>query len=91
VTALVGRLRWTFTDGLTLVGRELGRLRQAPGELVAALIFPAVMVVLFGYVFGSAIHVPGGGDYREYLMPGLCRSGRPAPTPWSACRCWPSW
>ncbi|MFI0487593.1 ABC transporter permease [Actinomadura sp. 9N215] len=65
------RLRWTFTDGLTLIGRELGRLRQEPGELVAALIFPATMVVLFGYVFGSAIAVPGGGNYREYLMPGL--------------------
>ncbi|WP_084962863.1 ABC transporter permease [Thermoactinospora rubra] len=67
----LGRLRWTFADGLTLVGRELGRLRRQPGELVAALVFPAVMVVLFGYVFGSAIQVPGGGDYREYLMPGL--------------------
>lgn len=65
------RLRWTFADGLTLAGRELGRLRQDPAELIAALIFPAVMVVLFGYVFGSAIQVPGGGDYREYLMPGL--------------------
>ena len=43
------RLRWTFADGLTLVGRELGRLRQAPGELVSMLIFPAIMVVLFGY------------------------------------------
>jgi ABC-2 type transport system permease protein len=67
----VSRLRWTFTDGVTLVGRELGRLRQEPGQIVAALIFPVVMVVLFGYVFGSAIKVPGGGDYREYLMPGL--------------------
>ncbi|QXJ19765.1 ABC transporter permease [Actinomadura graeca] len=66
-----GRLRWTFADGLTLIGRELGRLRRRPGELVAALIFPAIMVVLFGYVFGSAIRVPGGGGYREYLMPGL--------------------
>nr|WP_062339170.1 ABC transporter permease [Herbidospora sakaeratensis] len=65
------RLRWALADGLTLVGRELGRLRRDPGELVAALLFPAVMVVLFGYVFGSAIGVPGGGDYREYLMPGL--------------------
>ncbi|OLT30732.1 multidrug ABC transporter permease [Actinomadura sp. CNU-125] len=65
------RLRWTVTDGLTLIGREVGRLRQEPGGLVAALIFPAVMVLLFGYVFGSAIAVPGGGDYREYLMPGL--------------------
>jgi ABC-2 type transport system permease protein len=66
-----GRLRWAFADGLTLIGRELGRIRQEPGELIAALIFPAVMVVLFGYVFGSAISVPGGGNYREYLMPGL--------------------
>ncbi|GAA4301423.1 ABC-2 type transport system permease protein [Actinomadura luteofluorescens] len=66
-----GRLLWALTDGLTLIGRELGRIRQEPGELVAALIFPAIMVVLFGYVFGSAISVPGGGNYREYLMPGL--------------------
>jgi ABC-2 type transport system permease protein len=66
-----GRLRWTLADGLVLIGRELSRIRQEPGELVAALIFPAVMVVLFGYVFGSAISVPGGGNYREYLMPGL--------------------
>jgi ABC-2 type transport system permease protein len=64
-------LRWTFTDGLTLVGRELQRLRQAPGQIVVILVFPAIMVLLFGYVFGSAIRVPGGGDYREFLMPGL--------------------
>jgi ABC-2 type transport system permease protein len=30
-----------------------------------------IMVLLFGYIFGSAISVPGGGDYRAYLMPGL--------------------
>jgi ABC-2 type transport system permease protein len=69
--SVAGRVRWTISDGLTLVGRELSRLRQEPGELIAALIFPAIMVVLFGYVFGSAIAVPGGGNYREYLMPGL--------------------
>src|SRR4051812_24385516 len=67
----LGSLRWTLADGLTLVARELGRLRRDPGQLLAALIFPVVMVVLFGYVFGSAIRVPNGGDYREYLMPGL--------------------
>jgi ABC-2 type transport system permease protein len=64
-------LRWTVADGLTLIGREVGHLRRAPGQLVGALIFPALMVVMFGYVFGSAISVPGGGNYREFLMPGL--------------------
>lgn len=65
------RLRWTVTDGWILVRRELWHLRNQPGQLVSALIFPVALVVLFGYVFGSAIAVPGGGDYREYLMPGL--------------------
>jgi len=29
------------------------------------------MIVLFAYVFGSAISLPGGGNYREFLMPGI--------------------
>jgi len=65
------RLRWALRDGWTVTRREFGHIRYEPGQLVAALVFPAVMVVLFGYVFGSAITVPGGGSYREYLMPGL--------------------
>jgi ABC-2 type transport system permease protein len=65
------RLRWALADGMTVMRRNLGHLRYEPGTLVAALVFPAIMVVLFGYVFGSAIAVPGGGNYREYLIPGL--------------------
>jgi ABC-2 type transport system permease protein len=67
----VSRIRWTMTDGVTVVWRNLIQLKSQPGELVGALIFPAIMIVLFGYVFGSAIKVPGGGNYREFLMPGL--------------------
>lgn len=51
--------------------RDLDHVRRQPGLLLASLIFPAIMVVLFGYIFGSAIAVPGGGNYRAYLMPGL--------------------
>jgi ABC-2 type transport system permease protein len=64
------RVRWALADGLTVVRRDLRHLKYQPGELIGALVFPAIMIVLFGYVFGSAIHVPGG-NYREYLMPGL--------------------
>lgn len=65
-----GRLRWALADGLTVIQRDLRHLKYQPGELAAALVFPAILIVLFGYVFGSAITVPGG-NYREYLMPGL--------------------
>jgi ABC-2 type transport system permease protein len=70
-TTLAGRIRWSLADGATVVWRNLAQLKSQPGELVGAVLFPAIMIVLFGYVFGSAIKVPGGGNYREYLMPGL--------------------
>ncbi|MEU9155365.1 ABC transporter permease [Streptomyces sp. NPDC048417] len=66
-----GGLRWMLLDGLTIVRRNLTHLRHAPGALIATLVVPVVFIVLFGYVFGSAIAVPGGGNYREFLMPGL--------------------
>jgi ABC-2 type transport system permease protein len=66
-----GRMLWALRDGWTITRRVFGHLRREPGQLVAAVVFPAVMVLLFGYVFGSAIKVPGGGNYREYLLPGL--------------------
>jgi ABC-2 type transport system permease protein len=65
------RLRWALADGVTVMRRNLSHGLHEPGELVGALVFPAIMVVMFGYVFGSAIAVPGGGNYREYLIPGL--------------------
>ncbi|MFI6595260.1 ABC transporter permease [Nonomuraea sp. NPDC050536] len=68
---IVGRLRWTVTDSLTIAARTFSRLKAQPLEIVSFLVFPIMMTVLFGYVFGSAIKLPGGGDYRSYLMPGI--------------------
>jgi len=64
-------LWWQARDGLTILRRDLLHLKHNPLEIASNLIFPIVTVVLFGYVFGSAIKVPGGGSYRSYLMPGL--------------------
>ena len=30
-----------------------------------------MFVLLFRYVFGGAIHIPGGSSYVDYLMPGI--------------------
>lgn len=65
------RLRWALSDGWAMARREFGHIRRAPGELIGLIIFPGLMVIMFGYVFGSAIQAPAGGNYREYLMPGL--------------------
>src|SRR3954453_18969815 len=51
--------------------RGLKHMRRQPEALADATIQPIMFVVLFAYVFGGAIDVPGGGSYREFLMGGI--------------------
>src|SRR5579872_964055 len=67
----LGRLRWAVADGLVVTRRNLAHIRRTPQKLFDVTIQPIVFVFLFGYVFGSAITVPGGGDYIDYVMPGV--------------------
>ena len=60
-----------LTDGAAAAERQLTRLRHDPSAITLTLGAPVVLVIIFGYIFGSAIAVPGGGGYREFLLPGL--------------------
>ncbi|MGH3341635.1 MAG: ABC transporter permease [Carbonactinosporaceae bacterium] len=64
------RLRWALSDGIVVTKRNLVQLPRIPEYLVFALIQPVMFVLLFSYVFGGAIPVPGG-SYREYVMAGI--------------------
>lgn len=64
-------LRLATRDTWTLAVRDMLHWRYEPARIAWTLAFPILSILLFGYVFGSAIVIPGGGDYREYLMPGL--------------------
>ncbi|WP_250556715.1 ABC transporter permease [Pseudonocardia lacus] len=66
-----GALRWTLSDSWVVARRDLLHWVRNPSVIIASVAFPAMFVLLFGFVFGSAIVVPGGGDYREFLMPGM--------------------
>ena len=63
-------LRWALADGSAAAERVLTKLRHDPAAIGITLGAPVVLVLIFGYIFGSAISVPGGG-YREFLVPGL--------------------
>ncbi|MFC9085996.1 ABC transporter permease [Nocardiopsis dassonvillei] len=71
VSAPADRLRWALADGWTIARRDVVHWLRQPGQLIAGLLFPVVMVLMFGFLFGGAMTVPGGGDYREFLMPGM--------------------
>jgi ABC-2 type transport system permease protein len=51
--------------------RGLLHMRRQPEALSDATIQPVMFVLLFAFVFGGAIRVPGGGSYKEFLMGGI--------------------
>ncbi|NUT29924.1 MAG: ABC transporter permease [Streptomyces sp.] len=57
-------------DGGAMLGRQLRRIRNNPGLLVLTQTMPITMLLFFGYVFGSALAMPGE-QYRSFLVPGL--------------------
>ncbi|MFC7546664.1 ABC transporter permease [Plantactinospora sp. GCM10030261] len=65
------RLRWALADGATITGRAVLHWGRQPAQVIIGLLFPVLVVLIFGYLFGGAIVVPGGGDYREFLIPGM--------------------
>lgn len=69
-TALTARLRWQLADSLVLARRNLAHVRQIPEKLIDVTLQPLMFVLLFAYVFGNVIHVPGG-SYHEYMFGGI--------------------
>ena len=61
---------WAFLDAMVLARRSVLRTLRAPELIVFVAIQPVMFVLLFRYVFGGAIQVPGG-QYVNYLMPGI--------------------
>ncbi|MFJ4757738.1 ABC transporter permease [Streptomyces sp. NPDC088763] len=57
-------------DGGAMLGRQLRRVRNNPGLLILTQTMPISMLLFFGYVFGSALAMPGE-RYRSFLLPGL--------------------
>jgi ABC-2 type transport system permease protein len=57
-------------DSFALARRNLEHVRQIPEKLLDVTLQPIMFVLLFAYVFGGVIAVPGG-DYHEYLVGGI--------------------
>jgi len=60
-----------FRDGMIIAWRNLKRIPRIPELAIFAVMQSIMFVLLFAFVFGGAIPLPGGGSYREYLLPGV--------------------
>lgn len=63
-----GRL---LRDSWIIAKRGMLHLMRQPEQLTDATVQAVMFVLLFAYVFGGAIAVPGGGSYREFLIAGI--------------------
>jgi len=69
--SLLTRSRWAISDTMTITRRNLLVWMRVPAYIVFTVIQPVMFVLMFRYVFGGAINVPGGGSYVNFLMPGI--------------------
>ncbi len=70
--SLLTRSRWAVTDTLTITRRNLLVWMRVPAYIMFTVIQPVMFVLLFRYVFGGAIQVPGvKGGYVNFLLPGI--------------------
>lgn len=72
--SLLARLRWAVIDTVTVTGRDLLHWRRRPGTTLVNLLFPLLIMLMFGYFFGGQMAGFGGTEgtgYREFLVPGV--------------------
>ncbi|WP_371625566.1 ABC transporter permease [Streptomyces sp. NBC_01116] len=70
-----GGVTQSVKDSLVVAKRNLIRMTRIPEMILFGVIQPVMFVVLFTYVFGGSIAIPGAGvskaAYTEFLMAGI--------------------
>ena len=64
-------LSQAISDSLVITWRNLKRIPRIPELAIFAILQSIMFVLLFAFVFGGAIPLPGGGSYSDFLMPGI--------------------
>ncbi|MDQ3158023.1 MAG: ABC transporter permease [Actinomycetota bacterium] len=59
-----------FRASATVVWRNLIHIKRMPEMLMDVTVQSVMFVLLFAYVFGGSIDVPGS-NYKEFLLPGI--------------------
>ncbi|HEX9762497.1 MAG TPA: ABC transporter permease [Acidimicrobiia bacterium] len=66
----MNRVTMALADGAIIAKRNLIKIKRVPEVLMFVLISPIMFVLLFAFVFGDSIDIPGG-SYREFLIAGI--------------------
>ena len=68
--SVFSQVHWAVIDTWVVTKRNLIRYLRVPQLLIFSTIQPVMFLLLFTFVFGGAIQVPGG-NYINFLLPGV--------------------
>lgn len=60
---------YALTDSWTMTRRELAHWARQPVRVLVGLVFPVMLLLMFGYLVGGGRGV--AGEYVDYLVPGM--------------------
>ncbi|WP_278315477.1 ABC transporter permease [Lolliginicoccus levis] len=63
-------LTLAVSDGITIAKRNLIKIKRVPDLIVFTALSPIMFVLVFAFIFGSVIDLPGIA-YREFLIAGI--------------------
>ncbi|MFC9429160.1 ABC transporter permease [Streptomyces sp. NPDC056987] len=64
-----GGLGWALADSWTMTRRELARWARRPVQVVVGLVFPVMLLLMFGFLIGGGRGIEG--EYVAFLVPGM--------------------
>lgn len=65
-----------LADSMTMLRRNILHMIRYPSVTLSAIVMPAIMLILFGHVFGDALGAglgpaAGRANYLDYQTPGM--------------------
>jgi len=58
-------------ESWTMLRRNLLQARRYPSMTLSVVVMPVILLLLFTFVFGGALEMASGGEYIDYLTPGM--------------------
>ncbi|MFD3593837.1 ABC transporter permease [Nocardia sp. NPDC058640] len=62
---------YAFADTMTMLRRNMIHAKRYPSMVFSIIIMPTVLMLIFNFVFGGALEKSSGGNYIDYLAPGM--------------------
>ncbi|MBF6464860.1 ABC transporter permease [Nocardia beijingensis] len=64
-------MSYALADSATMLRRNLLHAKRYPSLSFGVIVMPTVLLLVFNFVFGGALEKSSGGNYIDYLAPGM--------------------